>query len=237
MYFRYCIKSTRNMNPSNLQVTIVAGNIGSGKSTTLESLKSIASSDVSSATEFHFILEDVERWHHYLEKMYLYPNEDKYRWLLQCDVLGHFLQVAKAYDQLCVKALNEPSKQFRLVIERSPQEVLAIFLKQEDRTHDDETLINMYKCLIEKTNLWSNPKMLNWVWVQCPLEKVYQRVSKRNRPGEKEGVSTDFLAQLDKRYLTFFTTVSDTVITLDNSTNDVAALYTSLVAFYRSHLL
>lgn len=234
-----CDNNSKRM-AKNLKVFIVSGNIGAGKSTTLACLRGIHESNAVPNKVVEFCLENVQSWNHYLELMYLHPSEPKYRWLLQLDVLAHFLEVAKVFDKMSNEAFANPTIEYRLVVERSPNEVIHIFMKSMDEKSDagNKCLVDCYRNMIERTALWSNANDLYWVWVTCSSSRLVDQIHKRDRPGEKEGLSEDYLQKLDSAYETFFGSICkmENILKIHNNGINVAEFMKTLMDFYLQYL-
>lgn len=162
----------------------ICGNIGSGKTTLLESLKKDG---------YTVYYEPVEQW---TFLSHFYKNMKEWAFKLQVQVLYSFLQFAEKAEGL-------------EIYERSPFESLYIFsyslYQQMFMTQEEYLLIrNMTHHLAWKPDIT--------IYLKSDPDICLDRIKKRNRESEKDGISITYLKHLHELYETTFSKEADYII-------------------------
>lgn len=160
---------------------VFEGNIGSGKTTMIESYKNM--------TNIEIIPEKVEFWKNIgninlLELMYKDP------------IKHHFAFQTTVFLSQIYSITNGIGK-VRL-IERSPYSSFYIFIEQMKNKIPDyefETLKSLFTYITEKPGLNFKPDLI--VYIREKPEVSFKRMQKRNRPEEKD-ITLDFLSEIHK---------------------------------------
>lgn len=157
------------------KIVCIDGNIGAGKSTLLDTLKEQG---------YTIFSEDLVDWIHLLDLSY----KDPHRWMctLQVKILTN---MKRQYDTI------QTLKSDLVFIERCP-EASMVFV--------NVGLINGYLTPEEVNVIQSVYNHVHWkpdvrFYIQPPLEVCMQRIHERQRSCE-EGLSMDYLQQLDTLY-------------------------------------
>lgn len=180
-----------------LQVTVISGPIGVGKTSVVRALAAEFMDDASTI----FIEEDVEAWQYYLQRFYKDPQ--RYGFWFQKDVEHHFHAVTKRLEQLA----NDPLRTYHAIVERAPVDALHVFLplatalSPEDREHLAYAL-RTYAA----HPVWSNAR---YIFLTSPLELCRRRITLRGRTGE-ECMSDDYLRNVLERYEALATRIAQT---------------------------
>lgn len=200
---------------SNVDVIVLSGGIGVGKTQCMELLRA----QLAENPNVHFVPEDVAAWQHYLTRMY--DGSDPHApFLLQVQVLAHYLGAASLYDQLAERARLTKTKQL-LVVERSPQEVIQVFMEGGD---DAMTVLRLcYELMMQKTALWASREggpRVTWWWITCDVRRGAARILSRKREGEAN-IATSLLEDLNARYAAFFANRDHMAVNNDGSLADL----------------
>lgn len=158
----------------------ISGNIGSGKSTVINSLRELYSPDIN------VVPEPVSDWYPFLELFY----KDQKKWAFSLQV-----QVANSFKY--PESSHIPAK--FSVYERSAQESLDIFssaLKDDNLLTDKE--YDIIKTITDKY-CWK-PNFT--IHINTDPHICLQRINKRNRSVENN-ISIDYLNKLHQKYLNF----------------------------------
>jgi len=167
-----------------MQVIVLTGPIGAGKTTVLKAIDTIA-------TNTRVFMEDTESWQFYLERFYTNPSE--YGWLLQMEVLHHFQNVTRE-----IHKLQANQSDVTIFVERSPLDVAEIFLKANKDLYDPDT----YDALIQmaekyaKLDIWSSA---NYLLLDVPPDECMKRINGRDRKGENM-IDMDYITKIDTLY-------------------------------------
>lgn len=156
------------------------GNIGAGKSSLLQSVASAG---------WTVIPEPVEQWGPFLRLMYTNPREWIY--LFQMKVLAHYLDVTRRVEA-CTKGKT-------YVVERSPLEVLLVFLPANREHFVNEEEYESARVLahtLATRPCWRQALSVN-IWASP--ETCATRIGKRQREGEAL-IDIDYLRKLDGLY-------------------------------------
>lgn len=158
----------------------ISGNIGSGKSTVINSLTQLYS------TKINVVPEPVSDWYPFLELFY----KDKKKWAFSLQV-----QVANSFKY---PESSETPRNFS-VYERSAQESLHIFssaLKDDNLLTDKEYDIIQF---ITDKYCWE-PNFT--IHINTDPHICLERINKRNRSAETN-ISIDYLKKLHQKYQNF----------------------------------
>ena len=154
----------------------ICGNIGSGKTTVLETLKKNGFSDIH--------LEPVNQWTYLSD---FYKDMKAYAFKLQMQIVSTFSMYI------------DTRKSIPVICERSPQESLEIFCKMlEDNEYLEKDEMYMIRYFTRKT-CWK-PKY--YIYIRTPPESCYERIKNRNRSCESL-IDLDYLKALDIKYEKF----------------------------------
>jgi deoxyadenosine/deoxycytidine kinase len=178
----FCLHKINNIIKKNIVIGI-EGNIGVGKTTFLDNLKSIMS--VEKAT---FISEPVDEWlsitddegKNILAKFY----EDKRKYAFQFQINSYTTKMRKL-----ARALHQMTLSTKKIIftDRSIGTDKNVFAKM---LYDDKLLDTLeYKMYIERSNVCEefiiNNKNTNIIYLRCDPTVAYNRIQKRGRTEEK----------------------------------------------------
>jgi len=193
---------TQQYMQSNLVVVSITGNIGCGKTTTLQNLPAT----LHAFNESHKVLESIEvisepvaEWESSLKRFYQEPSSDALL-DLQYLIMGHYSKVSTHIQDMQEKCAQDGLKRL-LVIERSPFDVLHVFLPANRSMLSDnnylalETFCQHYA----RQPYWKNALIL---YLQASAEICYDRACHRKRNSEKT-LSRDYMDTLDKLYQNF----------------------------------
>lgn len=166
-------------------VIFLGGNIGAGKSTIISELK-----------EFKKIEEKIDLWR----------NVDGF------DLFGAYLKNPKKYASifqyiaLLTKEIGlieqMDNKSEPIIVERSPIDDTLVFaqLLHDEGNISDEEFKTHKTIMTEFMNILSKKMNLIYVYVYTPPDICFERMIKRNRPGEVESYTIDFFKKLDELY-------------------------------------
>lgn len=166
-------------------VIFLGGNIGAGKSTIISEL-----------TEFEKIEERIDLWRNVdgfdLFGAYL-KNPNKYASIFQYIAL-----LTKEIG--LIEQMDNKSKP--IIVERSPIDdtlVFAQLLHDEGNISDEE--FKTHKTIMKEFMKVLSKKMnLIYIYIYTPPDICFERMIKRNRPGEVETYTIDFFKKLDELY-------------------------------------
>ncbi len=167
-----------------MKVNVVRGNIGSGKSSLLHAIEACTQYESDTLV----FLEDTRDWAFYLEKFYASPREYVFRFQKQVEC--HFFQLTKRLEQL--------EEQSVVYVERSPLDVLHVFLplnRQLMTPKEYSALSDSMECFAN-LKVWREAVYYN---VECPAEVCMERIGLRKRDGE-EHITLDYVTRLHTLY-------------------------------------
>lgn len=169
-----------------MNVIVVTGSIGAGKTT---ALRLVQSRIEERALDAEVILEDTADWQFYLERFYLEPA--KYGFLLQTDILAHFQRVTKRLHVL------EGSRR-TVFVERSPMDILHVFLETNRPHYRPETFDALGQMCreYERMDVWKDAK---FVFLDAPPDVCLDRIRLRDRKGEDK-IDDWYLQTIDLNY-------------------------------------
>lgn len=172
------------------EIISVAGNIGAGKTTLLEQYRNKKGCFV--------ITEPVEKWTDALEDFYNNPSP-----LTYFEVEKRVLEFYQEATKTILYQLNNNSVKY-ILVERSPEEAVEIFLHQSNPFSKGEKFEEIRKQLLEMSSSfpWTDIKYL---WLNVPPRVCYERLLNRNRSCETE-IPIEYLEELDKRYKSWLCT-------------------------------
>ena len=171
-----------------VKVSIVSGSIGSGKTSVLHAIDSLT---CDCEEHIEVFTEDVLQWQFYLKKFYNQPEE--YVFLFQKEVESYIHRTTKRLEML-----DEQEEFTQVFIERSPLDVLHIFLK----LNQDKMKLDDFQCLYhameryQERRVWKEAK---YYLLQVEPELCKCRVQIRARDGE-EHIDLNYLQRLDQLY-------------------------------------
>jgi len=185
-------------NTQKLRIIAIEGNIGSGKTTTLEALhKEIhrREKDEDITSDYIFLEEPLSSWNTIHEDgkslfQLFYEDPKKYAFSFQMMVL-----------QSRIESLIEISKtnyEKTIIMERSlhsQKYVFADMMKKEGFISDVEYQV-YNRCYDYFAKLFPVEKV---ILLDCPVKHCLDRVVKRNREGE-EKMTTDYLETCEKKH-------------------------------------
>lgn len=148
----------------------IEGNIGCGKSTILESLKSLG---------YHVVPEPIEEWAEWLSNFY----SDRKRWSFsfQMKILSSFASEQGAPVSILERSIM------------SSRFVFAQMLySQGDMSEKEWELFRHYYDLVS----WEPDAI---IYIKTTPEQCMERIRKRSRPSE-EGITLDYLKKIDFYY-------------------------------------
>lgn len=163
----------------------IGGNIGSGKSTLIQSLTETAGISHSVQKNWTILSEPIERWGPWLKLFY-------------DDMVKHAFgfQMKVMYEYMFVKAL---SKKKNVITERSPMDSVFVFgnhLQEKGVLQDHE--YNLLKQFYQEIG-W-RPHI--YIYISSDPEVCYNRIAERKRQCESD-ISLDYLIELNRHYETF----------------------------------
>ena len=195
-------KIIKKKNNFNFKRIVIDGNLGSGKSTLINKLKTKLDNK-----NIKFVQEDVNLWQTYLDDYYKNINNGQSALRLQCIVLHHFINS---------KFKENISDKFT-VYERSPLSCINIFSKLllESKILESKDLM-----LLEQIN-----KDLGWtpdliIYLQCNVKTSCERISKRNRSTEKEKIDTEYIEKIHELYEDLYLNNENDIVITVNAEED-----------------
>lgn len=202
----------------SLKVISICGNIGSGKSTLISKLKTRLDKTLLHGDHpvVTLIPEPVDKWHFCLSKYYKEPK--KWAFQTQLIILSHYLEMQRLALDLVAQSEVDGIKRC-LVIERSPLEVLNIFLDHLKHNYDTEDYAIIYK-LVDRvcySSLWS---CCHYILLDTPVKECVRRSMKRSRESEKD-MDFDYIVDLAKAYDTFFKQIESELTTTRLPNNEI----------------
>lgn len=170
---------------------IIEGNVGVGKSTFLNYLKS--SLDINVIYEPNQLWQDVEG-HNLLEQFFL----DQKRWAYTCQSYILLTRIDQLFANLC-----DPERKDCL-IERSiysGRYCFAQVAKEIGWMNGLEWCL--YKKLWEREILRKPPMPSGFIYLRTPAQVCYDRIAQRGRFEEKP-ISLDYLKRIEEKYENWF---------------------------------
>uniref|UniRef100_A0A914UY95 Deoxynucleoside kinase domain-containing protein n=1 Tax=Plectus sambesii TaxID=2011161 RepID=A0A914UY95_9BILA len=185
------------------KVIVVEGNVGAGKSTTLDLIQTLSSDVVIMHEPFDvwtsLAAPDGEHIN-MLENFYDDPA--KFSMLFQVLVQSSYSRAFfQAYE------LAEQNKARYLVVERSfpaSQQIFTAVIRQKKQMSDAEFAILEHSMA---TAAQINPKLFecdHLIYLKCPAEVCMDRKIARSRPEEMAAVTIGYLLQLEEAYERWF---------------------------------
>lgn len=182
-------------------VIFLGGNIGAGKSTIISELK-----------EFEKIEERIDIWR----------NVDGF------DLFGAYLKNPKKYASIfqyialltkeigLIDQMNNVSKP--IIVERSPIDDTLVFaqLLHDEGNISDEEFKTHKTIMLEFMNVLSKKMNLIYVYIDTPANVCFERMIKRNRPGEVETYTIGFFEKIDGLYKEVLSSTPFTKYVLSN---------------------
>ena len=177
------LQSKLMSHPPNHQMIYVEGNIGSGKTYLLRILEGF---------ECHVIPEDLDLWDH--------SSTAKSGLLQSYFRIGGGSTAEHFQNVVAANYLIQDHRARKLVgpvyQERSIQACLDVFLPQLHVNQQSRERMSSYiQSLADRI---SSPAYI--IFLETPLQVCWERVQKRNRPGEAPSVSLAYLASLQENY-------------------------------------
>ncbi len=197
----------------------IDGNIGSGKSTTLEDMK-------RKFPTWHFIDEPVHIWTQFVnennESLLEVFYKDKKRWSYTFQNVAFMTrtrainQAIKDWKQLC-KTNPEERKNNVFITERCVDTDYHVFAKM---LKEDKLIDKMEWDIYRQWYRYLAPdcKVSGIIYVQCNPDKCHERIKQRNRHGE-ETIPLDYLTQLHQYHEDWINTTSIPTIFLNTEKN------------------
>jgi deoxyadenosine/deoxycytidine kinase len=194
---------------------VVDGPIGAGKTSVLrvlQALQEVSMVRPEFQNKMHVIFEDVDEWAYLLKKNYETMDcfhKGGYSWsinpqLFQLKVLTHYLSVTEKLMKLEEACAKDPERFEVVLIERSPLDVLKIFLEVNGKAgvyskHDLETLLRVGE-LIASAPEWNNN--VHYLILDADAALCTSRMRVRDRDGE-ENINLTYMTQIEKAYRRF----------------------------------
>lgn len=175
---------TTDMNNQTTLISI-GGNIGSGKSTLIQTLTETGRISNSIQKNWVILSEPIERWGPWLKLFY--DHMVKHAFGFQMKVM---------YEYMFVKALN---KKKNVITERSPMDSVFVFgnhLQEKGILQDHEY------CLLKKFYEEIGWKPHIYIYISSDPEVCYNRIVERKRQCESD-ISIDYLKELNIQYEKF----------------------------------
>lgn len=192
-----------------IYVTYISGNIGSGKSSVMQSLKAL---DIDARVIS--IEEPIKKWAYHINQVYNNPKD--YAFPFQMEVIHHFFDVHKELDILvkeheeCVKRGDTP-RDVHLFVERSSLDGIKIFT--ELNWENGNMMESEYKLLCDMYDLCRENKIITsrdaiakhdfikprYVYMKCSSNICYERKNVRDRKGENL-IDIGYLESVNRKY-------------------------------------
>jgi deoxyadenosine/deoxycytidine kinase len=197
------------MNQIPLIVSI-EGNIGIGKSTLLNNLE--LSYKLKGITGIIILREPEEEWNLICDQnnesilSKFYKNPEKYSFAFQILVLKTMV------DQLLKTIVENPNCEI-IICERSILSSYHVFAKMlYDFTLMNEIEYKIYQSVYD-TTYKNNSQIIQQkiIYLNCPPEKCYERIKKRNRKGE-ENIDLDYLKKCNDYHESWLNDENDKTI-------------------------
>lgn len=169
-------------------IAVVAGNIGAGKSTTLQAL-----SELLQAYPVCYVMEPVEEWRAqgFLEEFYKTGNAFEFQLRVLYSRVTAFEHALRDY-----KAAHAGAAPQVVVLDRwffEDREFARVNLVRGAMTPKQFALYETaYNYLIKH---YPQPDVS--LWLDVPPELCFQRLQQRGRPEEVAGITLEYLQQLD----------------------------------------
>jgi len=197
----------------SLKVIIISGSIGAGKTSILKCMEALSEEN----NTISIFYENVESWKYYLDKFY--NGEKNACTLLEYDIIMHYFSITKKIDQL-EEQCTKDGKNRIIFIERSPFDVLHVFLKSNERLLTKQmydTLCDMCKLLLSLNMHWMNAMH---IYIHAPISYCLERIKIRNR-GNENVIIDEYLKKLENYYYAYLDNIKnkkiiDNVGTLEN---------------------
>jgi len=180
-----------------MRVACLVGNIGSGKSTVLNYIAAHAEA-LAPHCDVDVTVEPVKEWHFFLKRFYENPEQNL--WLLQLEVLCHYLQLTKRLLMLKEKCRRRP---LLVLVERSPLDPLFVFLKVTKRGLDPQQRLGLENIFESFCSTWIGEFEPRFVRLDSSPEECFERLEKRARTSESL-VSKQYLRELHTAYAAGF---------------------------------
>lgn len=170
-------------------LVVIAGNIGSGKSTTVKALQELLANEDDAC----FVQEPVAEWRKegYLEEFYKTGNAFEFQLQVLYSRLGAF--EASLQDYKSTHDGREPKLVFldRWFYEDSM--FAAVNFERKTMTANQFRLYNVAYAYLQKHYPMPNVS----VWLDVSPAHCMERLKQRGRTEEVEGITMDYLTQLD----------------------------------------
>lgn len=178
-----------------LEVRVVSGSIGAGKSSILLAIQA----QTQYSNNVHVFLEDTDEWQYYLERFYADP--DRYMFYFQKEIEGHMHRLTKRLEQLSAEQSTSADNPVVAYVERSPADVLHVFLPLNRARMSAECYESLRYAMsvYAEHPVWTSARYFS---VQCPLDVAMERIHKRARVGE-ERISREYLEKVSDNYREF----------------------------------
>lgn len=172
-----------------MQIVVIAGNIGAGKSTTLDALRQMLSNWPAC-----FVPEPVEEWREkgFLEQFYKTGNAFEF----QMQVL--YSRIA-AYEKAFAEYLDEHDQTLPSVVimDRWVEEDFDFAKINFTRGAMTESQFGIYKMAYNYLlKYYPTPDVS--IWLDVTPEDCLQRLQARGRPEEIAGISLEYLQEINK---------------------------------------
>ena len=167
---------------------VVSGSIGCGKTSVLHAIDSLT---CDREGEVRVFTEDVSEWQFYLKKFYSEPSAYVFLFQKEVDIYVH--KLTKWLEEM-----DEREEEVEVYIERSPVDVLYIFL-QLNRGEMD---VDEYQCLSYSMmkymarGVW---KKARYFMLEASPIICQERVAKRARAGEDK-ICIEYLERVSSLY-------------------------------------
>ena len=151
----------------------IEGNIGSGKSSLLDSLKD----------HIITIKEPIDKWGPYLEKFYKDPKLNGF--MLQCRIMLSFLEIENEMN--CSKGID------LVITERSVYSAHNIFNKL---SKNEGNVSDLEYALLDEMNVETKTPDF-YIYLRCTPDKCKERLLKRNEPND---ISMEYLQKVHQMH-------------------------------------
>lgn len=183
-----------------VKIVVIAGAIGSGKSTALEAIQTAClSADIG--VTVNTLDEPVTEWMNdngfdWLSTFY----ENPLRWSFSFQVkilMSVTLRLRKALNE-CASEEIKTGKQCVLLTERSILDGLHVFVPiAAEMGRISPAEFDLYQQLVEELN---PPMPDGLLYVHCPAERCYTRIAARGRDGE-QAIDASYCSRIADKYL------------------------------------
>jgi deoxyadenosine/deoxycytidine kinase len=198
------------MKTRGLIKIVVSGGIGAGKTSVLQMIQSYGTSqDLGDGLDGHVtvLYENVEAWQYLLTRNYEALTNGKPKEantttipaLLQAKVLSHYLEVTEKLMQLEEACAEDPDRLEVVVIERSPVDVVEIFMKTNRHAYTDAEYESLagYCAILMNSRVWQ--KKVRHIVLDVDVETCMGRIRRRAREGENR-IDASYMKILDAAY-------------------------------------